>query len=146
MNNYYRVQLTESLRNTNCLLENLTNSCQKEKRKQSTTKTNSKSTSNKNNESARDKNSNLTNELANKIELTANNNKSSHRTLLKTNIDTTTYHSTLPEGPGSSLRSELWAIIIAATSIPENTFLTVYRDLKSATMVYKKHLVGHKTS
>jgi hypothetical protein len=36
----------------------------------------------------------------------------------KQNIDTTTYHSTLPDGPGSSLRSELWAIIIATATIP----------------------------
>jgi hypothetical protein len=107
MNNYYRDHLTESLSNINSLLENSTNSCQKEKRKQPTTKTNSKSTSNKNNESARNKNSDLTNDYKNKNLLTANINKSSHRTLLNTNIVTTTYHSTLPEGPGSSLRSEL---------------------------------------
>jgi ribonuclease HI len=77
--------------------------------------------------------------------MTANNDKSSHKTLLNTNIDTTTYHSTLPEGPGSSLRSELWAIIIATPLMPENTFLMIYTDSRSATAATKKHLVGLKT-
>jgi ribonuclease HI len=77
--------------------------------------------------------------------LTANNNKSTHRSLRNTNIDTRTYHFTLLEGPGRSPRCELWAIIIATLAIPENTFLTIYTDSKSATTAYKKHLVGHKT-
>jgi hypothetical protein len=47
INNYYRNQLTESLRNTNSLLENSTKSCRKEKYKESTTKINIKPTSKK---------------------------------------------------------------------------------------------------
>jgi ribonuclease HI/ribosome-binding protein aMBF1 (putative translation factor) len=145
MNNYYRNQLTESLKNTKSLLANSTNNSPKEKRKQSTTKTYSKSAVNKNIKPARNKNGNSTNKLANKNKLTAKKDKKIYTTLLNRDIDTTSYHSTLPNRPGSSIRSELWAIIIAPAAIPENTFLTIYTDSKSATAAYKKHLVECKT-
>jgi hypothetical protein len=72
-------------------------------------------------------------------------NKKTCTTLLNRNIDTTAYHSTLLDCPGSSIVSELWAIIIATAAIPENALLRIYTDLKSATAAYEKHLVGHKT-
>jgi hypothetical protein len=72
-------------------------------------------------------------------------NQKTYTTLLNRKIDTTTYHSTLPDGSSSSSKSELGTIIIATAAIPENTFLMIYTDLKSATVALKKHLVGHKT-
>jgi ribonuclease HI len=77
--------------------------------------------------------------------MTKTNNEKSYTTSFNRNSDTRTYLSTLQEGPGGSLRSELWAIIIATAAISENTFLMIYTDLKSATATSKKHQFGHKT-
>jgi hypothetical protein len=128
---------------TTPLLGNLTNSCPKKRHKPLTAKKWQINTDFEQRICSKKRDS--TNKLAHKNEMTKTNNQKTYTTIINRIIDTTTYHSTLPDAPGSSLRSKLLVIIIATAAIQENTFLKIYTDSKMATMAYKKHLLSHKT-
>jgi hypothetical protein len=65
-------------------------------------------------------------------------NTNTDKIFFMNSLDVIKYHTTLPEGPRSCLRSELLLIIIPTTAIPEDTFHTIYTDSKSLVAPYKK--------